>query len=171
VRDEVANLKILKLRDNVIRACTVCRKQEFVDPTSGAPAAAMPARLNQPGPHGCYGCLDGDCVSDHELRPRHEVITRHTHPSLVGGRAVSPPEPMNGRVRNQQPKQAPRSSCRLLSKVDLIGDAAWWRPGLVSRLLAPRLIGADAATSQLSEPSALSPPWRRRPHRRSVVGR
>jgi hypothetical protein len=60
------------------------------------------------------------------------------------------------------------AACRWLAGVDLISITAGRRPGHVSRLLGPRrigagligagLIGARAATSQLFEPPALSPP-------------
>ena len=82
VRYEVTDLKILKLFEYLIWACSVCRKQELVDPTCGVPAAAVPAHLDQPRPHAFWSRINRDSVGDHKLRLRHDAITWHTRMSL-----------------------------------------------------------------------------------------
>ena len=42
VRDEVTDVKILKLVHDVSDARMVCREQQLVDPTGGVPAGASP---------------------------------------------------------------------------------------------------------------------------------
>jgi hypothetical protein len=41
VRDEVADVKILKLIDDVSDACAACREEQLVDPMSGVPATTV----------------------------------------------------------------------------------------------------------------------------------
>ena len=74
VGDEVADVDVLQLRDDPVRAGPVQRKQQLIDPAGGVPAGAMPAHLHQPGPHAVGGRVDVDGVIGDDLGSAHDVV-------------------------------------------------------------------------------------------------
>jgi len=72
---DIANLKVLKLRQDAVCARIINAPDQLVEPRIGVPATTMVAYLNDPRPDIGYGRTDGYCPRRLDARMWHQSIT------------------------------------------------------------------------------------------------